>query len=126
MIKTTISEIIEASSAFAPIMDMSFNGKLSFQVARLARELNKEIVTFDQQKTKLVEQYGAREPNGQLVQDENGNYIISQDNIEVCKQKIEDMLKTEVEINAEYISEDLFNEVSLTPAQAMKISTFIK
>lgn len=126
MIKVSMNEVIEASTALAPIMDTNFNGKLSFQVARLARELNKEIVTFDQQKGKLVEQYGERDSNNNLVQDEKGNFIISQDNIEVCREKIEEMLKTEVEINAECISEDLFNEVSLTPAQAMKISSFIK
>ena len=106
MIKVSLNDILNATETFQTIMQQSFKGSLAFKIARLARELNKEMDTFNEQRRKLLEKYCVRDEDGNLKQLENGNVQVIPEKISEFNEEFNSLLATEVEINADKLPMD--------------------
>lgn len=125
MIKMTLEDVMAIVPALQDISNKSFSGATTFKIARLIRELNKEIETFDTERMKLIEKYGERDETGELVQQENNAVKIKDEYIQICNQEIVGLFKTEIEINAERIPMEVFEGIEMTPAQAMNLEPIV-
>lgn len=125
MIKMTLEDVMAVVPALQELSNKSFSGATTFKIARLIRELNKELETFDKERMKLIEKYGERDENGEFIQQENNSVKIKDDCIEICNQEIVGLFKTEIEINAERIPIEVFGETEMTPAQAMNLEPIV-
>ena len=72
MIKIKLNDVVNATDTFTKIMQQSFKGSLAFKIARLARELDKEMQTFNNERQKIIDKYGEKDANGNLITGENG------------------------------------------------------
>ena len=61
MISITVNEMINIYGTLNELMSKNFSGKNAFNIARLARELNKELETFDQARKQVVDKYTLRD-----------------------------------------------------------------
>jgi len=126
MIKVSLNDILNASEAFNTIMQQPFKGSLAFKIARLARELNKEVETFNSERQKLLNEYCEKDENGELVILENGNVKILPDKINEFNEVFNSLLQTEVEINVEKFSNDLIDEFQVSPRQMDSLMAFFE
>lgn len=126
MIKVTLDDILTASNTFSAIMQQSFKGSLAFKIARLARELNKEMETFNEERQKLLQRYCIKDEHGQLEQDENGNVKVAPDKINDFTDEINALLKTEVEVNADKLPMNAMDEFDITPQQMLNLEIFFE
>lgn len=125
MIKVTLNDIFNATETFQMIMSQSLNGSLAFKIARLARELNKEMETFNEQRRKILDTYCVKDENGEIKQAENGTVQIIPEKISDFNEEFNNLLKTEVEINAAKIPIDAIDNFNITPQQILTIEMFI-
>ena len=126
MIKLTLNDIINATETFNTIMGQSFKGALAFKIARLARELNKEMETFNEQRRKIIDEYGIKDEDGNLKPDENGNVQIIPDKISEFNEEFSNLLNTEVEINADKLPMDKIDDFDITPQQMLTLEIFFE
>ena len=126
MIKVSLNEILNASEAFNTIMQQQFKGSLAFKIARLARELNKEVETFNTERQKLLNEYCEKDENGELLTLENGNVQVKPDKVNEFNEVFRSLLQTEVEINAEKFSADLIDEFQVSPQQMDSLMVFFE
>ena len=126
MIKVSLNNIVNSIDTFQIIMQQSFKGSLAFKIARLARELNKEMETFSEQRRKIVNEYSLKDENGEIKADENGNIQITPDRIQEFNTEFTNLLNTEVEINADKLPMDSIDDFEVSPQQMLNIEMFFE
>lgn len=126
MIKVSLNDILNASETFNTIMQQSFKGSLAFKIARLARELSKEMETFNTERQKLLQKYCVKDENGELKTNDNGTVQVEPDKINEFNEEFSSLLETEVEINAEKLSMDSLDSFDITPQQMISIEKFFE
>ena len=126
MIKVNLNDILNASETFNAIMQQSFKGSLAFKIARLARELSKEMETFNAERQKLLQKYCIKDENGELKTNDNGTVQVEPDKINEFNEEFSSLLETEVEINAEKLSMDSLDSFDITPQQMISIEKFFE
>ena len=126
MIKVSLNDILNASETFNAIMQQSFKGSLAFKIARLARELSKEMETFNAERQKLLQKYCVKDENGELKTNDNGTVQVEPGKINEFNEEFSSLLETEVEINAEKLSMDSLDSFDITPQQMISIEKFFE
>jgi hypothetical protein len=121
MIKLSLNDILNSSETINTIMGQSFKGSLAFKIARLARELDKEMTTFNTERQKILEKYCVKDENGQLKTNENGTVQVEPDKINEFNEEFTSLLETEVEINADKLPMDSIDNFDITPQQMLTI-----
>lgn len=118
MIKVKLSDVVNAIEGLNTIMSQEIKGSIAFRVSRLKREINKELETFDEQRSKLIEKYALRDENGQYVIMDDGNSIkLNPDTIKECDEEFNNLLNLEVEINADKLKMSDADAFNISPKQ---------
>lgn len=126
MIKTTINEILNATPVLRELAVKPFKGAMTFKIARLIRELDKETALFEESRSKLAEKYGVRNEDGELDISAEGNIKLQEDKINECNEELSNLLLTEVEINADALPVNAFDDIEIFPVQAIALDAFIE
>ena len=125
LIEVTVKEIVDSVNVVKQMMNMSMKSKVAYQVARLARELENELKTFENERMRLIQKYGEKDEDGNLKTDENGQYTIPKDSIKEFGDESDGLLETKVELNVNKIKlEDL--DCELNPGQILRIMPFVE
>lgn len=125
MITLTLNDIFNAVPALREISSKEFPGSTTFKIARLIRELDKEIQLFEEERSKIANKYGEKDENGMLIAKDNGMIKISDDKIQECNEELQALFSTQVEINANKLSVDIFDTIEMTPTQAMNLEPIV-
>lgn len=126
MIQVKLNDIVNSAETFSKIMQQSFKGSLAFKIARLVRELDKEMQTFNEERQKIIRKYGEKDENGELIIDENNNVKFNNNKIVEVNEEFNSLLNTELEINADKLPEDSMDAFEITPQEMMNIEKFFE
>lgn len=125
MITMTVNDLLNVIPVLRELLNKPFKGATAFKLARLMRELDKETTLFEESRQKLAEKYGERDENGNFVFSENGNIQLQADKLEECNAEMLGLLNTTIEVNADKISMEAFDDIDLAPAQVMAIDVLV-
>ena len=125
MITLTLNDIFNAVPALREISTKEFPGSTTFKIARLIRELDKEIQLFEEERMKIANKYGEKDENGNLIPQENGAIKILDDKVQECNEEFQALFNTQVEINANKLPIEIFDSIEMTPTQAMNLEAIV-
>ena len=125
MITLTLNDIFNAVPALREISSKEFPGSTTFKIARLIRELDKEIQLFEEERMKIANKYGEKDENGNLIPQENGTIKIPDDKVQECNEEFQALFNTQVEINANKLPIEIFDSIEMTPTQAMNLEAIV-
>ena len=125
MITMTVNDLLNVIPILRELLNKPFKGSTAFKLARLMRELDKETILFEESRQRLAEKFGARDEDGNLTFDENGNIQLQSEKLSECNEEMIGLLNTILEINAEKIPIEVFADIDIAPAQVMAIDTLI-
>ena len=126
MIKLKLNELLNATDALQTLSKKSLQARPAFQVVRLLKAADKEIQEFNDIRVKVVNQYGDKDENGELITDENGNCHIAPEHINEFNKELNDLLNTEIEINANMLSLEDLEKLEFTPSDLALLEPFIE
>ena len=126
MITMTLNDIFNAVPTLREISNKEFPGFVTFKIARIIRELDKEIQLFEAEREKIAYKFGEKDDNGQLIVLDNGNIKIQDESIAECNQELQALFNTEVEINASKLPVNIFETIEMTPTQAMNLEPIVE
>lgn len=126
MIEVTLNEVLNSIGAFRSLSEQKIPAKAAFQIARLIRELDKENKTFDESRVKALQEYGERDENDEIKTTPEGNVILKPDKIEEYNNKIQELLDTQIQVNAEKISLSLLENAEVSPVEILNLEPFIE
>lgn len=125
MITMTLNDMLRAVPSLREISTKNFPGSVTFKIARLIRELDKEIQLFEEERNKIANKYGEKDENGNLISQDNGSIKIPDEKIQECNEELQALFETQLEINANKLPVEVFDSIEMTPAQAMDLEAII-
>lgn len=126
MIAVKISDIINSTEILQKLAQQNFKAKLALSIARLLKQAEVEMQTFNTTRIDLVKKYGIKNENGELITDDNGNCTIEDGSLEVFNKELNELLNTEIEINANKIDINLLEECDFTPSEIAALEPFLE
>lgn len=126
MIKLTINELLNSTEILQKIASKELKARLALEIARMLKSAEKEIQDFNDVRMKLITKYGEKDENGELITDEKGNCKIVQDERVNFANELNDLVATEVEINANKIKLEQIENLDFTPAEMSILEPFLE
>lgn len=126
MINITLREIVDSSDIMKKLSQKSLKGKTAYYVARLLREVDKELTLFNETRSNLIKKYGEKDEKGELKIDENGNCKFIPENIEKFYSEMDDILNNIIELNANKIELKDLENLDFTPIEMVVLEPFIE
>ena len=126
MIKLKISDLISSVETLQKLSQKDFKAKLAWSIARLLRAAEAEMQSFNETRMNLIKKYGEKDENGELVVDDKGNCKIAPDSAEQFSKELNELVESEIEINANKINIELFDDVNFTPYEMSVLEPFIE
>jgi hypothetical protein len=113
---------------FNGILRKSLPAVISMQLAKIIRKCNDELIEFNMEKQKIIQQYSIKDKDGNPIIEQNGNVLIE----EKFKKKAMDEIKiiSSIPVDNSFILPKFgFNSESfpnMTTKEAMALLPFIK
>ena len=126
MITVKISELLNSTETLQKLSQKDFKAKLAWSIARLLKAAEAEIQSFNDTRMNLIKKYGEKDENGELITDENGNCKINPADIDVFSKELNELIDSEVEINANKIKMDLLENIDFTPSDMALLEPFVE
>lgn len=126
MIKVSVRSLINSIPVMQKLATTEFRGKVAFQIGRILKRVEEEANLYDNARKALIYKYGETDENGELIVNENGSCTIKQEFIEDYNREVNELLDTEIEINAELINYNDLDGGNFTPQEVMMIESFIQ
>ena len=126
MITITINDLLNSVETLQKIAQKDFKAKLAWSIARLLKSAETEIQSFNETRMNLIKKYGEKDENGELVTDEKGNCKIMTENVNTFTEELNELINTEVEINANKINFNLLENIDFTPSDMTALEPFIE
>ena len=126
MIKVKLSDLLNSTETLQELSKKDFKAKLAWSIARLLKAAEVEIQNFNDTRMNLIRKYGEKDENGELISDEGGNCKIEKDKVEVFTNELNELINTEIEINANKIKIELFENTEFTPSEMIVLEPFIE
>ena len=125
MIKVQINDLLNSTEALQKLSKTDLKAKLAWQVARLLKAADKEIQEFNETRLKLIQKYGEKDENGELITDEKGNCKILPDSLDSFSTELNELVNSEIELNVNKIAIDDLDSISFTRADMNSLENFI-
>lgn len=125
MIKVTMSDVLSIEKVLTKLVNYSLTGNRAFALARLTREIDKEIATFENIRIDLIRKYADKDENGEVIV--NGeNVHLSEENVQLCNQELKESLAQEIELNVAPLKYEWFDDIELTINEASLFEPFME
>ena len=125
MITIKMSDLLNSTEILQKLSQKDFKAKLAWSIARLLKEAEKEIQQFNDTRMNLIKKYDERDEAGDLITDEKGNCKIQQDAVQQFTDELNELVNTEIEINANKIDIELLEDTEFTPSDMSLLEPFI-
>lgn len=125
MIKVTVEQVLKANPILGKLINKPYAGRMAFYMARLAREITKEVEAFDKVRLEVVQKYADKDESGNLIFTAEDTVHISDENLVFCNSELAEILKSEIELMAEPICEEWFENIELTIEEALALEPFV-
>ena len=126
MIELTVQEMIDSLPMLKELAGKQLKSKVAYKVARLLRDVQKESDIFDAARMKLINQYGQKDENNELIRDEKGNVYIQTEHIDDFNNELKDLLELRLTLANDKLKLDDLGDELWTPAQMLSFRVFLE
>ena len=125
MINVKLNDLINSTETLQKLAKKDFKAKLAWTIAKLLKLVENEIQGFNDTRMNLINKYGVKDAEGQLITDDKGNCKIEADSLEQFTNELNELLDTEVELNINKIDMNLLEDIDFTPADMVALEPFV-
>lgn len=124
---TKMYEILDFPTFFAKVKTQKLPFKTSYRLTMIAQEAEKHINYYQEQFRDLLNEYGKKDEDGNLIPTEDGQGIrLIEDKMAEAYEKINELRTLDVELPSHTFSVDDFDGIELSPEEMVAIMPFIK
>ena len=126
MITVKISDLLNSTEVLQKLAGTELKAKTAWQVGRILKAADTEIQSFNEARVSLIQQFGEKDENGQLITDDRGNCKIPNEVITDFSDQLNELVNTDIEINAHKLKIDDIGDKNFTPAEMTQLEAFIE
>lgn len=110
-----LSEVIELREVIIEYADKDINFDTAYKFMKILDETEKDYQFYLDKTREVIQEYGKRDADEQLIIEENGSVRIDEEKIAEAQQKMDEMADIEIEVPEKYF-------VKLSNLEELKIS----
>lgn len=119
-------QIIPFENFYTRIKSCVLPIKISYKLSKLARAIEQEKTFYQSKVQEIIEEYGERDENGELkLTDDKTAFVIKEDKVLECQQKMNELLELEIDIEEIKFSIDDLEDLKLSPQEMDALIPFI-
>lgn len=118
-----LEELPRMAEALVSLSKRDFKAKTAYRISKITKKVLKEFEIFNEQRMKLIRKYGLKDEKGELIK-KDGHYLFK--DREAFDAEIEELLKTEIQLNVETLSIEDFGDCELSPLELSGLGRLIK
>lgn len=126
MINITLEQLINSTDGLKELSQKQLKARSAYAVGKIIKAADAEMSAFNEARMELIRKYGEKREDGELNSDENGNVRILPESLNEFNKELDDLLKTQIEINANKIKIDDISDIEFTAAEMAQIDEFIE
>ena len=92
MIKVNMEQILKVNPVLGKLVGNSYTGRIAFAMARLAREVSKEMELFEGSRMEIIRKYADKDENNETKVNSDGTVHISDENLILCNGELNEIL----------------------------------
>jgi hypothetical protein len=125
--KLKMYEITEFATFFTKVKTQPLPFKTSYRLTLLSQEIDKHVSFYQENFRNILQEYGKKDENGNLVPSEDGQGIkLIEETMQEAYNKLTELRELEVELpDVKFAIED-FEKVELSPSEMLVIMPFIE
>jgi len=113
-------------AAFNKLVEVKgLKGSVMLKLAKLTQKVAEEGQAYDKIRVKLCEELAEKTEDGKPVMTEDNQYKISQENIAILNEKINELMNTEIEFPVLKFNIDDLEKANLTTVDVLALGEFI-
>ena len=97
--KLTNQLILNSIEGLSAISKREFPIKVSYAISKNIKKINEELITYNEQRQKLVTKYAICDENGKTILDENNIFHIKEEFVEVWNKELKELFAIENDID---------------------------
>ena len=121
-----IYDLIKTKTIFVPYYNEKLSATLSYKIFKLCNFIEQEEQFYNQKMQSIIEEFGKRTDDGNLVIDDAGNVKIIEDRIDDAHKAIEELRDIEVEAPSVEFTLDELSGMKLSVRDISVLEPFIK
>lgn len=125
MIELTIGTLVNSTEVLQKLANAELKAKLAWEVSRMLKAAETEIQGFNDARLKVINKFGTKDENGELITDENGNCRIDPAHMNEFTEEMNELLQGTVEINANKLDINALDNVNFTPSDMARLEPFV-
>lgn len=122
--KLKLSQIVQINQIFEEFSDSPLTIKTSYKIMKVLEQLQKDSNFFKEKLAELINKYGERDSNNQLII-QNDSYKIKDEDKEKFDNDYYELQGIENELNLETFTLDELEELKLSPKKLFIIKNLI-
>ena len=126
MITIKLETLINGAESLRALSQKPLKARCAYAVSKILKAAETEMANFNEARMNLIRKYGEKDENDELVTDENGNAHVIPENIEEFTKELNDVLDSDVDINANKVRIDDLDDVKFTPTEMVQLDEFIE
>jgi hypothetical protein len=126
MISITLEQLVNSTEGLRELGQKTLKARPAYSVAKILKAAEAEMTSFNDTRMNLIKKYGEKKEDGELNTDENGNVRIAPESLADFNKELQELLDTQVEINANKIRIEDIGDVEFTPAEMAQLDDFIE
>lgn len=126
MINVTLQNMLDSMPVFQNLIGQKLTARGAFKVSKLVKAINKEYEIFDETRRTIVEKYADRNEAGEIQTNEDGNVQIKKELEQDFITELQNLLQTELELNAPKLTFVEIENCEFTPAQVEILENFVE
>ena len=125
--KLKMQQIIEFQKFYNNVKNIKLPLKTAYKLNKLFIQANEELSFYQQKFTEIINEFGKRDENGELIYSSDRTSIEIMDGRRLeCQQKIEELQNLEVNIEGIEFTTDELESLNLTISEVECLMPFIK
>ena len=126
MIKVKMITLLNSTEALQNLAKKDLKARLALRVSKLLKAADTEIQSFNDARMNLIQKYGEKDSNNELIKDEEGNCKIPESNTSTFTNELNELVAEEVEINVNKIKLEDIEDLEFTPLEMSLLEDFIE
>lgn len=125
--KLKMYEITEFSTFFTKVKTQPLPFKTSYRLTLLSQEVDKHVSFYQENFRNILQEYGKKDENGNLVPTEDGQGIkLIEETMQEAYDKLTELRGLEVELPDIKFAIEEFEKVELSPNEMLVIMPFVE
>lgn len=126
MITLTMKQLMESVEVIQKLINSStpLSAKISYQIIRIAREVESEYNLFQKSRIELIQKYAVKDTNNKAIIVDDKYQIIPEEQEQFSKE-YEELMNSSIQMNIEPLKIEEIN-LMLTPLEWMEIEPFVR